>query len=107
MYKLEFLPIAKDDMDNIIYYISNNLKNSAAARNLAESFISGADNILMFPYGSPIYKLKGTLKNKYRSIKIKNFLMFYQNPAKKIKRFCLYWKELLQKNLMLIPTMLI
>lgn len=85
MYKLEFLPIAKDDMDNIIYYISNNLKNSAAARNLAESFISGADNILMFPYGSPIYKLKGTLKNKYRSIKIKNFLMFYTiNEEKKI-----------------------
>ena len=28
MYKLEFLPIAKKDMDDIIYYISNNLKIS-------------------------------------------------------------------------------
>ena len=27
MYKLEFLPIAKKDMDDIIYYVSNNLKN--------------------------------------------------------------------------------
>lgn len=27
MYKLEFLPIAKEDIDNIIYYISHNLKN--------------------------------------------------------------------------------
>ena len=27
MYKLEILPIAKKDMDDIIYYISHNLKN--------------------------------------------------------------------------------
>lgn len=27
MYKLEFLPITKRDMDDIIYYISNTLNN--------------------------------------------------------------------------------
>lgn len=32
MYKLEFLPIAKNDIDNIIYYISNNLNNITASR---------------------------------------------------------------------------
>lgn len=32
MYKLEILPIAKNDMDNIIYYISNHLQNPTAAK---------------------------------------------------------------------------
>ena len=30
MYKLEILPIAKKDMDDIIYYISHNLNNITA-----------------------------------------------------------------------------
>ena len=34
MYKLEFLPIAKKDIDDIVYYITNNLKNRTAAINL-------------------------------------------------------------------------
>ena len=46
MYKLEFLPIAKSDIDSIIYYISNDLKNKTAARNLAKNFIIGANSIL-------------------------------------------------------------
>ena len=40
MYKLEFLPIAKKDIDDIIYYISNNLKNNAAAINLSKCLLN-------------------------------------------------------------------
>lgn len=39
MYKLEFLPIAKKDIENIVYYISNNLKNTSAARKLSKDLI--------------------------------------------------------------------
>ena len=77
MYKLEILPIAKKDMDDIIYYISNNLKNLSAARDLAKSFMDGANKILNFPYGLSIYNSILKLENEYRSIKVKNFLMFY------------------------------
>lgn len=77
MYKLEFLPIAKKDIDNIIYYISKTLKNPSAARDLANDFIKGANSILEFPYGLPIYKTVKRLENEYRSVRIKNFLMFY------------------------------
>lgn len=76
MYKLEFLPIAKRDMDDIIYYISNTLNNKKAASALAQNFINSANNILNFPYGSSVCHL-GSLKYEYRSIKVKNFLMFY------------------------------
>lgn len=77
MYKLVYLPIAKSDIDNIIHYIAINLQNKSAAKKLAESFIDGANSILNFPYGSSIYQPIGILKNEYRSIRIKNFLMFY------------------------------
>lgn len=77
MYKLEFLPIAKNDVDNIIYYISNNLKNITAARKLRDLFADSIDKILEFPYGNSIYQQVNFLKNEYRSFKAKNFLMFY------------------------------
>ena len=77
MYKLEFLPIAKKDIEDIIYYITNNLNNRTATINLSKDFIKGANNILDFPYGLSEYKPKHNLKNVYRSLKIKNFLMFY------------------------------
>lgn len=66
MYKLEFLPIAKKDIDKIIYYVSNNLKNKSAARKLANSFIKGSNDILQFPYGISIYNQSKKLKNEYR-----------------------------------------
>jgi addiction module RelE/StbE family toxin len=85
MYQVEFLPIAKKDIEEIIYYISNDLKNLSAARNLSNSFIEGINNILVFPFGLPVYQTLRKLKNEYRCIKVKNFLMFYTiNEKEKI-----------------------
>lgn len=78
MYKQEFFTYRKKkDIDNIIYYISYNLKNLTAARKLRDLFMKSLDYITEFPYGSQIYKPLGTLKYEYRSYRVKNFLMFY------------------------------
>lgn len=77
MYRLEFLPIAKEDIDEIIFYVSNNLKNKSAARKLANSFIKCANDILKFPYGISVFKQSRKLDNEYRCFKVNNFLMFY------------------------------
>ena len=85
MYKIEFLPIAKEDINNIIYYTSYNLKNVAASRKLRDLFISSLDYIIAFPYGNSVYKNKRILKCEYRSYRVKNFLMFYTiNEDKKL-----------------------
>ena len=85
MYKLEFLPIAKQDMNDIINYISTVLKNPSAALNLHNLFVMGAKSILDFPYGLSKYTAISPTNNEYRSIKIKNYLMFYTiNENKKI-----------------------
>ncbi len=77
MYKIEFLPIAKKDIDDIIYYISHQLKNIPASKKLRDLFMKSIDNIAEFPYGCSVYKSIGKLKNEYRSYRVKNFLMFY------------------------------
>ena len=77
MYKIEILPIAKKDVDNIIYYISYHLKNLIASRKLRDLFINGLNHIMEFPYSNPVYKPTHNLKYEYRSYKIKNFLIFY------------------------------
>jgi len=69
MYKLEFLPIAKNDIDDIIYYISNNLKNVTASRKLRDLFMDSIDKISKFPYVCPIYQQVKFLKNEYRKVR--------------------------------------
>ncbi len=77
MYRIEFLPIAKKDIDDIIYYVSHELKNITASKKLRDLFMSSLDHIVEFPYGCSIYKPIGKLKNEYRSYRVKKFLMFY------------------------------
>lgn len=85
MYSLEFLPIAKNDIDNIIFYISHNLNNISAARKISKSFINVINNITYFPYGIPVYKNNKNLKYEYRCAKVKNYLIFYTINEKEKK----------------------
>ncbi len=77
MYKLEYLPVAQNDMVETVQYISQKLKNPAAAEHLAVEMIEAAENVLAFPYALPAYQPLRPLKHEYRKIIVKNFLMFY------------------------------
>lgn len=77
MYKLEFLPVAKNDMLEIIKYISDELKNPVAASKLAENFISSAEKICDFPYSNKVYTPIKPLGLEYRRIIVEHYLMFY------------------------------
>lgn len=77
MYKIIYLPIAKSDLEEIIHYITYELKNSVAAINLIKEFEKEEKNILTFPYGVSEYQAIKTLEHKYRKVRIKNYFMFY------------------------------
>ncbi|MCM1114174.1 MAG: type II toxin-antitoxin system RelE/ParE family toxin [Clostridium sp.] len=77
MYKLEFLPTAKNDMLEIAKYISDELKNPVAALKLAENLIASAENICVFPYSNNVYTPIKSLEKEYRRIIVKNYMMFY------------------------------
>ena len=86
IYKLEYLPVVLKDMLDIVKYIGNELKNPAAAENLANEFIESAESLTEFPYSNPVYYPIRPLKNEYRKLIVKNFIMFYyvDEPKKTI-----------------------
>lgn len=77
MYKLEYLPIACQDMVEIVRYISGELENPAAADRLAEELIEAGDSIPAFPYANPAYTPIRPLKHEYRKLLVQNYFMFY------------------------------
>ncbi len=77
MYRLEYLPVARQDMIEIVRYISQELKNPDAADHLAFQMIQAAEAVLEFPYSAPAYHPIRPLKHEYRKISVQNFLMLY------------------------------
>ena len=77
MYKIGFLPIAKQDMTEIVRYISQELCNPAAANKLADEMIEAADWLCGFPYANSVLQTIKSLKHEYRKLLVKNYIMFY------------------------------
>ncbi len=77
MYKLEYLPVARKDMLEIVRYISRELQNPDAAVRLATELVDAAESVLTFPYATPAYHPIRPLKYEYRKILVQNYLMFY------------------------------
>jgi len=77
MYKLEYLPIAKQDMVEIVRYISKKLCNPSVAEKLADEMIKAAEGLIEFPYSKALYITPKPLKREYRRLTVKNYVMFY------------------------------
>ena len=76
MYSLEYLPIARQDMIDIVRYI-HDLANPSAAERLADELIEAVDRLIDFPYAAPVYHLARPLKKEYRRALVKNYFIFY------------------------------
>ncbi|MCL1862158.1 MAG: type II toxin-antitoxin system RelE/ParE family toxin [Defluviitaleaceae bacterium] len=74
MYKLEYLPIAKQDMVEIIRYISKELHNPLAAEKLANKMIEAAEGLIEFPYSNALHITPKPLKQEYRRLVVKNIV---------------------------------
>lgn len=82
MYKLEYLPVARQDLIDIVLYISQELQNPDAANRLAEKLIETAEKVLTFP-GNPSYHPIKPLRHEYRKAIVQNYLMFYRIDEEK------------------------
>jgi len=83
MYQLTFLPIAKQDMTDIVRYISNELLSPTAADTLADEMIEAAERLCAFPYINAVHQTIKPLKQEYRKLLVKNYIMFYWVDEKK------------------------
>ena len=78
MYDIRYLPLVKQDMVNIVSYISHELLNPQAANDLADAFIEGIDKLAEFPYIHPMYYPPKPLIYEYRKRVVKNYIVFYR-----------------------------
>ena len=77
MYRLEFLPLARQDLIETARYISHELKNPAAARRITDRLIEAAQRLTEFPYKYAVYTPIRPLKREYRKIPVENYCAFY------------------------------
>lgn len=75
--EISYLPLALADLEEIFQYITNELKNSQAAKNLRDEINTAVQNLLQFPYAHALYQTQKQLKKEYRKITVKNFYVFY------------------------------
>lgn len=77
MYRLEYLPVAKQDITDIARYIGRELSNPPAAEKLIREMVETADKLVDFPYGNPVYHPIRPLKGEYRRLLVQNYILFY------------------------------
>ena len=77
MYNVEYLPLARQDMVEIVTYIARELNNPAAANHIAEQLIQAGDGLRDFPYAAPAYQPLRPLKHEYRKLLLESYMMLY------------------------------
>jgi Plasmid stabilization system protein len=77
MYKIEYLPVARQDMVETVNYISRELQNPVAAERLAIKMIEAIDGLVTFPYVNPLHYPIRPLEQEYRKLFIQNYIVFY------------------------------
>lgn len=77
MYRLEYLPLASQDMVDIVRYVSQELRNPQAAERLATDLVDAGESISSFPYVNSAYIPIRPLKHEYRKLLVKSYIMFY------------------------------
>lgn len=77
MYEIKYLPIAREDLEGIINYISNTIKSPTAAMNLLSAFDKAIFRLSEFPYMYKTYNPIKRLEYEYRLLPINNYAIFY------------------------------
>ena len=77
LYRLEFLPIANNDIRCAAMYIADELKAPAAAANLVREVRRKIQNLRETPYLYREYRGEPQNEILYRAMPVKNYLVFY------------------------------
>lgn len=76
-YELEYLPLARQDLIEIVRCISRELKNPEAVERLAVKLTDAAEGVLSFPYACSAYIPIRPLRHEYRKLTVQSYLMLY------------------------------
>ncbi len=76
--KLIFAPAAEQDLGDIFEYITNNLKNPTAARNISTKILRRIQYLKNFPEAGPSLEAADSKLKGYRYLAIDNYLVIYR-----------------------------
>lgn len=76
-YKLRFLPLFEDDLNEIVDYISVHLGNPIAAERLVDGVERAIHERLACPEAFPPYRSTRERRYPYYQIPVKNYMIFY------------------------------
>ncbi|MDH7578836.1 MAG: type II toxin-antitoxin system RelE/ParE family toxin [Bacillota bacterium] len=77
MYEITYLPVAKQDITDIILYISDQLKAPKAVMDLLDAFDHSISLLREFPYAYKLYRPVKALGEEYRMLPVKNYAVFF------------------------------
>ena len=85
MYKIDYLPLALEDLKGIIGYITHELEAPRAAENLIKKIDKGVLKIEKNPFRCHVYAPMEKLKYEYRVLNIENYSLFYIIKNEKVE----------------------
>jgi addiction module RelE/StbE family toxin len=85
IFKIEYLPRAKNEIDDIAEYIAIELHSPNAADNLLAAMEKSISRLERHPFSCPVYYSDAPLEHEYRKLVVKNYIIYYYvDEAKKL-----------------------
>jgi addiction module RelE/StbE family toxin len=85
VYKIHYLPLALNDLKDVVKYIAYNLDSPQAAENFLSKLDKGVRKIADNPFRCHSYAPPEKLKYDYRVLHIDNYSLFYEVENDKIE----------------------
>lgn len=76
-YEVKYLPSFYEELGDIVYYITNKLKNTDATRKLINDVEKSINDRTYHPHSFQIYKTNNKNKYNWYRIYVRNFTIFY------------------------------
>ena len=77
MYEIAYLPIARQDVAEIVLYIADQLKAPTAAMDLLDALDYSISLLHEFPYAHGAFRPVRPLGAEYRLLPVRNYAVFY------------------------------
>jgi toxin ParE1/3/4 len=85
MYKIHYLPLALDDLKEIVRYITYKLEAPQAAERLISKIEREMKKIADNPYRCHVFSSAEKLKHEYRVLHVDNYSLFYAVEQEKVE----------------------
>lgn len=77
MYEIRYLPMARQDILNIVTYIKEVLKAPQAAADFVSAVDDAVSRLEHFPYSCQVYMPPEALDKEYRMLRVNNYVIMY------------------------------